>query len=491
MLLLEAGRRGLRGLLVERGDFGAETSFQSLRIVHGGLRYLQALDLPRFFESVRERRWFLDTFPGLVTPLPCLMPLYGEGLRRKSVLALALAANDLLSLHRNRGMARDGRLPGGRVLSPAETRGLFPGVDTRGLAGAALWYDARMPDSQRLVMEALRWAAALGGRALNYVEATDLEVQGGAVTGIAAIDRGSGHGYRYRAPVVVNATGPWGPGLARRFDRDDPGLFWPSLAWNLWFARPALSEHALALTPRESGARTYFLHPWKGRLLAGTGHGPWSGGLADPRPSEAELQAFISDLNAAVPGLSLARSEIVRVFAGLLPARGETDSGLAVRPVIRDHGTQGGPEGLVSVSGVKFTTSRLGAEKTLARIARRLPPARALDTPRPGLQEGWRVEAGELGAGPDAPARRAALARIIAEESVRHLDDLVFRRTTLWEDPEATARVARELSALFDWGPRRVEEELSRLDRAFATHATGTTAVIGREPGYALRPDPA
>ena len=49
-LTLEASRRGLKTLLLERSDFGSETSWNSLRIVHGGLRYLQSLDLRRFFE---------------------------------------------------------------------------------------------------------------------------------------------------------------------------------------------------------------------------------------------------------------------------------------------------------------------------------------------------------------------------------------------------------------------------------------------------------
>jgi glycerol-3-phosphate dehydrogenase len=495
MLLLEAGQRGLRSLLVERGDFGGETSFQSLRIVHGGLRYLQALDLPRFFESVRERRWFLRTFPELVTPLPCLMPVYGEGLRRRGVLGAALCANDLLSLHRNRGVGLDRRLPAGRLISAAEVRSHFPDVDGSRLQGAALWYDARVPDSQRLLMETLRWACALGGRALNYVEAQELFVAGRGVSGISAIDTETGLDHRYHASLVVNATGPWGRGLAARFDRDAPELFRPSLAWNVWFARPAPSDCALALTARDKkAARTYFLHPWKGRLLAGTGHGPWRGEVEQPRPSEAELDEFIADLNAAMPGWSLRRAEVVRVFAGLLPARGEGDATLAVRPVIRDHGVHGGPEGLFSVSGVKFTTSRLCAEKTLECIARRFPPKnREKLTPRshaparPAVQQGWHLEADELRAGPNARLRRNALSRLIAEESVQHLDDLVFRRTTLWEDPEGTASAAGELALLFGWGPSRAEQERSRLSLRLATMC----APVGRRPGFAEVADPA
>jgi glycerol-3-phosphate dehydrogenase len=67
-MALEAARRGLRVVLVERDDFGGATSWNSLRILHGGLRYLQTLDLPRFFDSVAERRWFCRHFPELVAP---------------------------------------------------------------------------------------------------------------------------------------------------------------------------------------------------------------------------------------------------------------------------------------------------------------------------------------------------------------------------------------------------------------------------------------
>src|SRR5690349_4130260 len=169
-LALEAARRGLAALVVERGGFGGETTWNSLRIVHGGLRYLQSLDLPRFYESVRERRWFLQSFPDLVRPLPCLMPLYdpprGGALRRPAVLRLALWINDLLS--------RERALPQGRLLSVAETEELFPKVDRAGLRGGALWHDAVTTDPRRLVLEILGRACRSGAAALDRVEAVEL-----------------------------------------------------------------------------------------------------------------------------------------------------------------------------------------------------------------------------------------------------------------------------------------------------------------------------
>ena len=52
----DAAQRGLSVALIERDDFGSGATFNHLRTIHGGLRYLQSLDLKRARESVRERR---------------------------------------------------------------------------------------------------------------------------------------------------------------------------------------------------------------------------------------------------------------------------------------------------------------------------------------------------------------------------------------------------------------------------------------------------
>jgi glycerol-3-phosphate dehydrogenase len=407
-LALEASRRGLSTLLVERGEIGAATSANSLRIVHGGLRYLQRLDLPRFRTSVAERSWFLRSFPDLVHPLPCLLPLYspprGGALRRAAVLRLALAADGLLGRRRNEGLPSDRALPPGRILDARETAQLAPALDRRGLVGGTLWHDAFLVDPAGLFREMLRWAGACGAQVLEGVTAERLLTADGRAVGIVARDLRIGAEFTLRASRVANCAGPWGREVARAFDRDLPGLFTPALAFNLILDRPPTAEAALAPLYAEvalavaapgRAKRTSFVVPCAGRILAGTCHRP---GPAPGGPTEEEIQGFLGELSAALPGLALRRAEVLAVLWGLLPAVRPGVAEPADRPVIHDHGARGGPRGLVSVSGVKLTTARAVAERALATLYGR---------PLPAL-----TEAGRQRPPAPQPRPRAELARL-------------------------------------------------------------------------------
>ncbi len=458
MLALEAGRRGKRSLLLEKDDFGGATSRNHLRTVHGGLRYLQALDLPRFFESIAERRWFLANFPALVHVLPCLMPLYGRGLMRPAIMRPALLLNDMLGIGRNRGIAPGQRLPRGRVVGRDIARSLYPQVDRRGLKGAALWYDAAMPEHQRLLLELLRWACALGATALNYVQAETPLLHQNQVRGVLANERLEGRDLEFRAPVVINAAGPWCRELAQRFDQDHPRLLRRRLLlFNVLFRRKALSDYALALVPPSRPGHTYFVHNWQGRLLAGTGEVLLADEDKEPTPRPEDIAAFISDMNDAVPDLVLGEGDIECVYSGILPA--SASGKLAGREVILAHEEHQGPAGLFSVSGVKYTTSRRVAEKALKKIfpsdrPKKCLPPEAANSRRWFFTYDWQAPDGW-----DAGALRP----LVEEEAVMHLDDLIFRRTGLGENPRRAKELLPRLRSLFQWGDPRWQQECERV----------------------------
>src|ERR1700752_5068230 len=71
----DLAQRGLSIALIERNDFGSGSSFNHLRTIHGGLRYLQTLDFARARESIRERATLARIAPAAVRPLPFVLPL--------------------------------------------------------------------------------------------------------------------------------------------------------------------------------------------------------------------------------------------------------------------------------------------------------------------------------------------------------------------------------------------------------------------------------
>lgn len=462
-LALEASRRGLRPVLVERGDFGAETSWNSLRIVHGGLRYLQTLDLIRFHESVRERSWLLRNFPDQVEPLSCLMPLYGDGFYRPVIFRLALAANDFLSRRRNLGLRPDRRLERGRVLSVAETLKRLPSATRAGLKGAALWHDAAMPLSQRLLIEMLHWANACGAVTLNYVEARDVltsdreKDQARVVEGLVARDRATGKEFELSARVVVNCAGPWCREVAQTFDRDLPDLFHRSLALNLLIDRDPPAASAVAVKARREKAQTFFLVPWKGKMMAGTLHLPLSGTGKIDRVDEDTINRFIADLNDAHPALELDSAAVLRVLWGFLPAAEPNAAAPAVRPVIRHHASDGGPRRLFSISGVKFTTARDVAEKALRVVVESEGHKLAGygPTPRPEPVR-WPTAEELLELAERKPEEAARGTRELMKfESALNPEDVILRRTDWSTDPKDAQRFAALLPELLGRTPER------------------------------------
>src|SRR2546429_3294408 len=81
----DAAQRGLSVALIEADDFGSGASFNHLRTIHGGLRYLQSLDIVRARESMRERATLARIAPHAVQPLVFAFPL------RRSLLLGKLA----------------------------------------------------------------------------------------------------------------------------------------------------------------------------------------------------------------------------------------------------------------------------------------------------------------------------------------------------------------------------------------------------------------
>lgn len=425
---LEASRRGLRVLVIDRADFGGETSWNSLRVLHGGLRYLQTLDLVRFRESVRARSWYVSEFPSLIEPLECLMPLYGRGMRRTATLRPVLAASELLRRLWSSPAAIQ-RIQAGLVVENHVVTERFPGVESSGLRGGAIWYDGYIPQPQRVLIEMLRRATATGAVALNYVEATGWIIEAGRIGGVRAHDRLTDTQMSMRSRAVLNCAGPWAADLAASETTSTEIMFAPTLAFNLLLDRQLPSDVTVAVEPA-GGGRTYFLHPRGRTTLAGTFHVPAES--PDSQPAEHQILEFLGDLSAAIPGFDVARDQVLRILPGILPAKQAQSDEPATRDLWIDHGAVGGSDGLFTLIGTKYTMAPLAAKRAVDRIVERcLAKIECQTAVHDGEPETRSVPnwAELMRSGLENPVATSELLRsLIEQESVTSMDDLLLRR---------------------------------------------------------------
>ncbi len=464
----DAVLRGLKVALIERDDFGAATSANSLRIAHGGLRYLARGDLVRMRESTQEQSTLLRIAPGLVEPLPVLVPTSGHGTQSRLALGAALALNDLGSWGRNRGLDGDHRIPVGRILTVDETARRFPPLAGSPMTGGALWYDARIRRPERLTLSFLRSAAERGAAIANYVQAERLLTSSGTVTGADVADSRTGSKFQIRARAVVLAAGPWIDSLLGQQDRGEPGQ---ALALNIVVGR-RLADTAVgirsltgpAADPVVGGHRFLFLAPQDGATLLGTWYAIDDG--ADPRATvERGAAALLAELNAACPGLALRPGDIARVQWGRLPLKAGREPGrptaLAERPRIRDHAPDN--RRLFSVEGVKYTTARRVAATAVSRILD------ALGLADPGCRTSATPLSGAYDVAADDPRLETRIREAVRNEMALTLGDVVFRRTGLGDPPgperAAVCMAAQIVGRELGWDSAREAAEVEDVMR--------------------------
>ncbi|MBV9208992.1 MAG: glycerol-3-phosphate dehydrogenase/oxidase, partial [Acidobacteria bacterium] len=198
----DAAMRGLRVLLIDKGDLCGGTSSWSSRLIHGGLRYLEHGELGLVRESLRERETLLRIAPHLVKPLAMLIPIYKGARRGKLLIRAGMMLYDLLSF--------DKSLPRHQMLSQAQTLERAPGLKSEGLGGAALYFDAQAECAERLVVENALAARESGATVLTYARAERLLIEDKVVRGIEFTDLfGGGTRHQARAAITLNVAGPW------------------------------------------------------------------------------------------------------------------------------------------------------------------------------------------------------------------------------------------------------------------------------------------
>ena len=430
----DCAQRGLSVALIDRGDFGSGASFNHLRTLHGGLRYLQTLDIGRARESVRERRTFARIAPGAIRLQPFVLPLTRSLTRGAAAMRAGFALDRLVAFDRNQGVPPALKVPAGTVLSRAETVRRFPNLDTPGLTGAAMWHDYVSTESDRLTLSFGLAAVAHGAVLVNYVAATAPRRDGARVVGVHASDGPSGTALDIGARVTVNAAGGGVNGWMGATGGDAIPLM---KAMNLVTRREA---GYVALGARSRSGRNLFQVPWRNRVLFGTWESDAWG--SEAAVTEADVAAFIDEINQAFPSGELTRAGVTLVHRGLVPREERIDDRI---------------DGLITVAGTKYTTARAVAERVtnlvFAKLGRAAVPCRTAAMPLPYKSSVELVDAAR-------------------DEMVVTLADAVIRRTPMGAlgcpDEAELTQAATTVGAELGWSPERIQQEIADVRRFYS-----------------------
>ena len=447
---VEAASRGYRTLLVERSDFAKETSSRSTKLVHGGVRYLEQMNLTLVLDALRERGHMLRNAPHLVHDLSFVVPAY-------SYLSLPYYGVGLKIYERLSGRLSFGR---SELLSRETTLEKLPGIKNVGLRGGILYHDGQFDDA-RYAIALLRTLEDLGGTAINYVEATGLIERGGKLAGIHARDCEEGSEFDVQAKAVINACGVHAEDTLALDGRPRGPLLAISQGSHFVLPRSFLPGDTALMIPKTADGRVLFAIPWHNALLVGTTDVPVESKSAEPRALPEEKK-FLRDHIARYLGRAPRPEEILSVWSGLRPL--VRKGGVATAKLSRDHTILISPSGLITVTGGKWTTYRRMGQDTIDRAVQvaALPkqPSRTLElklhgwTPDTNMAATTANSAWDSVYGSDLPALFALSSQDASLDALLH-PRLPFRlREVVWAARNEMARtvedvLARRTRALF------------------------------------------
>ncbi|MGB5558936.1 MAG: glycerol-3-phosphate dehydrogenase [Paracoccaceae bacterium] len=377
----DAAGRGLSVLLAEMNDLASGTSSASTKLFHGGLRYLEYLEIRLVREALIEREVLLKAMPHISWPMRFVLP-YHPAMRFESETPVSRFLSVLMPWMRGRRPAwliRAGLLMydtlGGRKILPStrtvDLRTDPAGVPLQDRFEKAFEYSDCWVEDARLVVLNARDAEARGARIMTRTKVISAD-RAEDCWRVTVEDRQGGTQV-FGARVLVNAGGPWVEDVIR-------GVIGLNSVEGVRLVRGShivtkrLYDHDKCYFFQGEDGRIIFAIPYETDFtLIGTTDCEHDGDPADAvcTPQEQDyLCAFASNYFAR----PVTRDDIVWTYSGVRPLYddGETSATAATRDYVLSLDIEGGAP-VLNVFGGKITTYRRLAESALAKIVPFLP----------------------------------------------------------------------------------------------------------------------
>ena len=375
----DAASRGYSVALVEKNDFGGATSAATSKMIHGGLRYLANFELGLVRESLKERKILENIAPNFIYPMPIMITNNKQIIsNRKWIIKTGMVLYDILSFDKGFTWDKSKRLPLHRTVSIEDVLKMEPNVKKEGLTGASIYYDCISIFPERLTLAFIKSAVQHGADVSNYAKVEDFIFgKGKQVSGVIVRDQLTKKSKEIEGDIIINCGGPWADiilGIAHKTGseqhiRRSEGIH--------IITKKLVNDHIVgSITP---SGRHFFLIPWRGHSLIGTTDKEYIGSPDSWRVTKQSIMELIDEVNSSFGDGSIIRYEdIIHAYGGLRPLvedQTETVYESSRKYEIYDN-AKDGLEGLITVEGGKYTTSRNLAEQAVNIIQHKLKKPR-------------------------------------------------------------------------------------------------------------------
>ncbi|NNF33130.1 MAG: glycerol-3-phosphate dehydrogenase/oxidase [Saprospiraceae bacterium] len=426
---LDAVSRGYKVLLVEKVDFGKGTSSRSTKLIHGGVRYLQQGNVSLVREALKERAYMLSAANHISKLQPFIIPFYSRltgfyyfsGLKAYDLLAGSKRIGKTIWLNKKQVIKRIGN------------------INSKGLKGGILYYDGQFDDT-RLCIDLIKTIVKHGGTCINYCGVTDLvKDEEGNCTGAILKDEISNKEYKITARSVINATGVFTNDIIHMDDKKQRDLVKPSRGSHIVLEQEFLGGNTAIMIPKTSDGRVLFLIPWNGKVLVGTTDIATDEPAYEPKIEKEEIDFILNNTDEYLKQ-SPGRIDIKSTFSGLRPLAAPKDKNAKTKEISRGHQVIWTESGLCSLIGGKWTTFRKMGEDVIEDVIQKKKWVKT-----ESQSETIQIDDEALRIDYSKPIKISLIKKIIKEEMVMTLEDLVARRTRLlFLDTEMTKSVLEE-----------------------------------------------
>ncbi len=368
-----AAARGLSVALFEKSDYGGATSAATSKLIHGGLRYLANMEFRLVRESLRERRILGNIAPNFVYPLPFVLPNYKKWKGNIWKILIGMYLYDLLSYDKKDTWDKSKRLQNHRLISYRKTIRLEPNLKKDKLRNSIYFFDYQSIFPERLTLAFIKSAAEYGAKVSNYTPVTGFIYDSdNRITGVEVKDLLSGDIKNIYADLIINCGGTWADKILNLAAGKDLPTHKVKRSEGIHIITKKIAGNHVVSIQKEDGGHMMIM-PWRDHSLIGTTDKEYNGDPDEYHVSGESIDEVIIAVNKNF-GQKICLSDIKHAYGGLRPLvddQTKESYQTSRKYEVYDNATDG-IEGMITVEGGKFTTSRSLAREVLNMISRKL-----------------------------------------------------------------------------------------------------------------------